>query len=123
MAYEALRRNVMHRNEKIEALKRLAHKRTLLKRAGYSQPEDFFGYDFRLFVSPISKGAYNVDAEYFFVLQDWSSAGKLTCQGFDVDVAGLGRDPKLRTNRKLSRLLSDALGLTFADIYATNAFP
>ena len=74
-------------------------------------------------VSPYTKGACDLNASVFILLQDWSSAETLRGP-FRQDVADLGRDEKLfGTNRRLRELLKDHLGLELADTYATNLFP
>ena len=66
---------------KSEALRQLAKKRCEYKIPEYSQPEDFPAgpkkYCFHEFVSPYSKGAFNINSPFMFVLQDWSSADAL----------------------------------------------
>lgn len=99
----------------------LARKRVETRWPGYAHPEDF-GYDFREYVSPYTKGAGNLDADYLFVLQDWASAEGLAARGVVADIQRLGRDPTIRTNQRFSALLADTLGLTFADVYISNAF-
>ena len=87
---------------------------------GYKQPEDYH-YDFKDWVSPFTKGAHALGG-VSIVLQDWSSADKLS-EGVDPIVQELGRDPRLKTNRTLDRLLKEALNLSVNDVYATNVFP
>jgi uracil-DNA glycosylase len=110
---------------KSEALRQLAKKRCEYKLPEYSQPEDFPAgpkkYCFHEFVSPYSKGAFNINSQIMFVLQDWSSADAL--RTYDENIARLGRDPKLLTNKRLKYLLRETCQLTLRDVYATNAFP
>jgi hypothetical protein len=109
------------------ALRRLARKRCKLQFGGYYQPEDFpegeRKYCFQKFVSPYTKGAGNMLSPIMIVLQDWSSADKLREQGYNEDVARLGRDPKLLTNERLELLLKKIFRRELCDFYATNAFP
>lgn len=87
---------------------------------GYQQPEDF-GYDFREWVSPYTKTACRIGS-VALVLQDWASADGLR-GGPDPTIQKYGRTLGLRTNKVLEALLSCVLGLTLAEVYATNAFP
>lgn len=108
-------------------LRKLGAERCALKLCGYRQPEEFPSpdkqYDFRAWPSPYTKGAGNLHAYYMLILQDWSSEQKLLQQGWNEDVANLGRDPELMTNQRLTALLASVCQLTLADVYATNAFP
>lgn len=99
----------------------LARKRTEFVWEGFGHPEDY-GYDFREYVSPYTKGAANFRSETMIVLQDWASHDGLVARGMNTDIQRLGRDPSIRTNRRLEKLLRDHLGVSFAEIYATNAF-
>jgi restriction system protein len=74
------------------------------------------------YVSPYTKGACNVDAEIFILLQDWASEKWLNGP-FRQAVANLGRDSSLPTNKKLSKYLADHLSLQLPETYATNLFP
>ncbi|MEB2319689.1 MAG: hypothetical protein OZ935_13645 [Pseudomonadota bacterium] len=87
---------------------------------GYRQPEHF-GYDFRDWVSPYTKGA-NTRGGIALVLQDWASEDGLK-GGPDERIAELGRNPGIRTNKVLEALLNRILGLSLSEVYATNAFP
>lgn len=98
----------------------LARARVDARWHGYAQPEDF-GYDFREWVSPYTKGAHALGG-VALVLQDWSSVDVLR-NGPDPDVQRYGRTVGLRTNRILEGLLARVLGLSLADVYATNVFP
>lgn len=98
----------------------LAAERARSAPAGFLQPEAF-GYDFRDWVSPYTKDACRPGA-IAFVLQDWASASGL--QGpLDPRIQELGRDPDRITNRRLEALLSDVLGTSLCEVYATNVFP
>jgi uracil-DNA glycosylase len=98
----------------------LAAERVAMQCAPHRQPEDF-GYDFRTWVSPYTKGA-NKTGGPMLVLQDWSSADGLSGQP-NPDIQLYGRTPKLLTNRRLEQLLGIVLGLRLCDVYATNVFP
>ena len=87
---------------------------------GYLQPEHF-GYDFRDWVSPYTKGA-NRRGGIALVLQDWASEEGLK-GGRNERIAELGRNPDIRTNKVLEELLRRILGLSLNVVYATNAFP
>lgn len=96
-----------------------------LERAGtncwpHSQVEEF-GYDFREWVTPYTKGAHKRGG-IALVLQDWASKEALA-QGYDPVLQLHGRAPKLRTNVRLEELLQRVLGISLQDVYATNAFP
>ena len=98
----------------------LAHKRASTCFPGYKQPEEF-GYDFKDWVSPYTKTAHAFDG-IAVVLQDWSSEDKLS-QGVIPAVQKYGRDPDLKTNKILDRLLREVLNLSVEQTYATNVFP
>ena len=98
----------------------LAARRASTFWAPYGQPEDY-GYDFRDWISPYTKGAHT-PAGVAIVLQDWASADGLA-GGPDPDVQKFGRTRSLLTNRRLERALFNATGLSLHETYATNAFP
>lgn len=98
----------------------LAAKRVATVWPPFQQPEDF-GYDFRSWVSPYTKGA-NTIGGIAIVLQDWASADGLA-EGPDPDVQRYGRTRSLLTNKRLEDALLAATGLSLQDVYATNAFP
>lgn len=98
----------------------LARKRVETVWPPYKQPEDF-GYDFKDWVSPYTKGA-NRDGGIAIVLQDWASADGLE-GGPDPSIQAHGRKPSLLTNRRLEAALDAAFGLTLAETYVTNVFP
>jgi hypothetical protein len=98
----------------------LANERVNTRWPGYAQPEDF-GYDFREWVSPYTKGAHTLGG-IAVVLQDWSSSDTLRAP-IDPSIQEHGRTLGLRTNRILEALLLRLFGATLADVYATNAFP
>jgi hypothetical protein len=98
----------------------LARERAAAQCAPHRQPEDF-GYDFRTWVSPYTKGAHRFGG-LALVLQDWASADGLSGQ-LDPEIQFYGRTPTLLTNVRLERLLNNVLGVSLVDIYATNAFP
>lgn len=86
----------------------------------YLQPEQF-GYDFRRWVSPYTKGAHTLGG-IALVLQDWASADGLHGSPFP-EVQHHGRTPGLLTNKRLEELLARVFGKSLRDVYATNAFP
>jgi uracil-DNA glycosylase len=98
----------------------LAANRAAAWRPPYRQPEDF-GYDFREWVSPYTKGACKPGG-IALVLQDWASVDGLA-DGPDPAVQNLGRMPALQTNVRLEHLLRQVFGLRLQETYATNAFP
>ncbi len=92
----------------------LATERVNARWPGYRQPEEF-GYDFRDWVSPYTKGAHRLHG-IALVLQDWSSADSLS-GGPDPGIQIHGREVGRRTNRILDELLSRVLHLSLADVY------
>jgi len=98
----------------------LASNRVRTRWAPYKQPEDF-GYDFRTWVSPYTKGA-NCIGGIAIVLQDWASADGLK-GGPDPDVQRYGRTRTLLTNRRLEAALLGATRHKISQTYVTNAFP
>lgn len=98
----------------------LAACRAAVKWPGYLQPEDF-GYDFRDWVSPYSKGAHALGG-IAIVLQDWSSTDALG-RGLDPDVQEHGRTRGLLTNRRLETLVGRVFGLELQEVFVTNIFP
>lgn len=119
------------RAEKIEALRALATQRRVegagTARVGYvrdyRQIEDFHNrfYDVPEWLTPWTKSACNVDSNLMIIGQDWA-ADSLLLKAPDLSLRDLGYGKKVRTNVNLQELLHKALGFTFADIYATNAF-
>ena len=102
------------------AYKALAARRSMSAPDGYLQPE-CFGYEFREWVSPYTKGACT-PGYVMLILQDWASERALS-DGINPDIAALGRDPRRRTNLRLEQLLMEVLGFSLRDVYATNVFP
>lgn len=98
----------------------LAVERAETKCSRHKQPEDF-GYDFRTWVSPYTKGAHRCKS-IALVLQDWASANGLAGP-LNPDIQTHGRMPTLLTNVRLEQLLQRVLGKGLSDVYATNAFP
>ena len=98
----------------------LATERATARPRDHKQPEEF-GYDFREWVSPYTKGAHFCGG-FALVLQDWASTEGLEA-GFDQEIQRHGRDVSLRTNVRLEQLLSSVLGVSLSEVYATNAFP
>lgn len=82
-------------------------------------------YDKHEFVSPWTISACNVDSPLMLIAQDWASEDGLLSEQDESKrnvIQRLGYCPSLQTNRNLQRLLHDHFGLTFEDVYATNAF-
>jgi len=98
----------------------LARERVTTQCSPHRQPEDF-GYDFRTWVSPYTKGAHKLGG-FALVLQDWASTDGLSGQ-VNPEIQRYGRAPTLLTNVRLEQLLNRVLGVCLVDIYATNAFP
>ncbi len=98
----------------------LAEERAAERCAPYRQPESF-GYNFRTWVSPYTKGAHCLGG-YAIVLQDWASSEGLA-GGPDPSVQQHGRTVTLRTNQVLEAMLANVLHVTLPQVYATNAFP
>jgi hypothetical protein len=103
-----------------QGYKQLAAKRAATQCAPHKQPEDF-GYDFRDWVSPYTKGAHKPGG-LAVVLQDWSSSDGLAGPP-SPEIQTFGRTPNLKTNVRLEQLLEAHFGLKLFDVYATNAFP
>lgn len=102
------------------AYKNLAALRARSAPEGFLQPESF-GYDFRDWVSPYTKGACRPGG-IAIVLQDWASESGLLGPR-DPRIEALGRDPDRITNQRLEVLLSSVFGTSLNDVYATNVFP
>jgi hypothetical protein len=98
----------------------LARERAESQCSPHRQPEDF-GYDFRAWVSPYTKGAHKTGG-LALVLQDWASADGLSGP-LNPEIQRYGRTPTLLTNLRLEQLLKRVLGVSLVDVYATNAFP
>ncbi|WP_167599280.1 uracil-DNA glycosylase family protein [Chlorobaculum sp. 24CR] len=86
----------------------------------YHQPE-YFGYDFKDWVSPYTKGAHQPGG-VAVILQDWSSSEGLSG---DVcpEIQEYGRTLELKTNKRLECLLQSFFGVGISGTYATNVFP
>jgi hypothetical protein len=98
----------------------LARERAQSRAGPYRQPEEF-GYDFREWVSPYTKGAHRLGG-LALVLQDWSSTDALSA-GFDPSIQEHGRNVRLLTNTRLEAILARVFDLQLTDVYATNVFP
>lgn len=98
----------------------LAQARASTRYLDYGQPEDF-GYDFRQWVSPYTKGAH-ATGSVAIILQDWAGAD-LLAKGVDPVIQACGRAPSIKTNVYLEQLVKRTLGLTLDGTYVTNAFP
>ena len=110
-------------NEKWQKLAALTGERKAAPLIGYCCVGSFHNSAYECeFVTPLTKSACNADAEVLIVAQDWASEAFLS-KAFNPELARLGYDPKLPTNKNLQRLLKDHLSLHFSDTYATNLFP
>ena len=98
----------------------LAEKRVNFRLENYRQPEDF-GYDFRAWVSPYTKGAHTLGS-VAIVLQDWSGSDELSGECCP-EIQKYGRTRSLKTNVRLEEILSSLFGIGVAETYGTNAFP
>jgi restriction system protein len=103
-----------------KAYQELSQARASARYLNYGQPEDF-GYDFRQWISPYTKGAH-ATGSVAIVLQDWASAD-LLAQGVDPVIQTYGRAPSIKTNVYLEQLVQRTLGLALEETYVTNAFP
>lgn len=106
---------------KNDALRNLA-----IKRQQTTPPDGSFPLDSVYecgYVSPYTKGAGNVDADIFLLLQDWSSGDEMKRSPYDPDVLNYGRTLSLPTNKNLEQLLSKHFGLEISDTYGTNLYP
>jgi uracil-DNA glycosylase len=74
------------------------------------------------FIVPWTKSARNLDAQVMLIAQDWASEDFLN-KPKDERQKCLGHDPKLATNINLFKLLSEQLGMSFGETYATDIFP
>lgn len=119
----------MHSARKAQAMVRLAEKRRSfpLKEGsafgGYRHVGEFADgrYDCD-YVVPWSLSACNLDADIMLVAQDWASAEFLE-RPFDAEMARLGHDARLPSNRNLFRFLKTHLGMEFAETFATDVVP
>ena len=79
------------------------------------------------YVSPWTKGAHNVEANIFLLLQDWGSDDELSApidlEKHRVEMES-GRTQDQRTNKNLMALLDKHFNhLQISDTYGTNLFP
>jgi len=110
-------------NDKERRLKVLAQKRRSEVPPGYRCVNSFSNgkYDSD-FVVPWTKSACNADADLMIIAQDWASKNKLE-RAFNQEMADLGYDPRLETNKILFEYLKKYMNLEFGETYATNVFP
>ncbi|HMH41885.1 MAG TPA: hypothetical protein VK557_00255 [Pyrinomonadaceae bacterium] len=109
---------------KKDALHKLAQKRKGDKTwDGYYSIADFHDGVYECdYVSPYTKGASNLDASIFVMMQDWSSTDSLkkaVCQ----DSVKYGRTLGKPSNVNLETLLQIHFGCRLSQTYATNLFP
>ncbi|TLU56252.1 MAG: hypothetical protein FDX02_01580 [Chlorobium sp.] len=78
-------------------------------------------------VSPYTKGADNVNAEIFVLLQDWGSNDEMSLPVVDLEKQKFelryGRTPGQETNNNLEPLLKQYFSINLDRTYATNLFP
>ncbi|MEL6950997.1 MAG: hypothetical protein AAGM16_12885 [Pseudomonadota bacterium] len=111
------------RSSKRAALAQLGERRRNANWPGYRNIGDFASGAFEsVHVSPYTKGACNVDAPVFVLLQDWVSEDFLST-GDNENLKTLGREPSLPTNKNLEALLQVHFGMDVHQVYATNLFP
>jgi hypothetical protein len=109
--------------EKEIKLRQLADKRKQTRIKEYRTLADYHDGKYECdYVSPWSKSAHNVGAEVMIVGHDWSSE-KWMSGPFDEQSAQRGYSDRFPTNQNLFDLLNRHFGLSFGDVYATNAFP
>jgi restriction system protein len=110
-------------SQKQMLLEQLAEKRQLTVWQGFHQLAEYHNGVYECnHVSPYTKGAGDVDAAVFILLQDWSSDEMLKgpiCQ----DSVQFGHATYIGTNKKLKELLARHLGLELSQTYGTNLFP
>lgn len=79
------------------------------------------------YVSPFTKGANNVNANIFLVLQDWSSHNDMIKQVTNLEKQKLelkyGYTPTQATNIKLAEMLKTHFSIEISDTYGTNLYP
>jgi hypothetical protein len=127
---QSLKGSALSAKDKIVALKVLAQQRREsaagTRENGYSRDykhiEIFHaGYYDNDWPSPWTRSACNVDSPIVLVGQDWASERFLS-RSPDAEMASLGHDPNLPTNKNLKYLLREAFGRELSDVFATNAF-
>ncbi|MFZ4524649.1 MAG: hypothetical protein ACOYOE_03640 [Chlorobium sp.] len=78
-------------------------------------------------VSPYTKGADNVNAEIFVLLQDWGSDDEMSRSVVDLEKQKFellyGRTPGQYPNEHLEELLHKYFSIALDQTYATNLFP
>jgi len=114
----------MAESDKHQQLLRLGDRRKATRRDGYKCLGDFHNGCFECdYVSPWTKGGKNVDAKVMIVGQDWASADMLERDPPDNQMAVLGFDQDLPTNKNLNELLERYFSLKRGECYLTNLFP
>lgn len=110
-------------SNKVERLKAIGLKRKTSVYDGYYNLDHFHSGRYESdYVSPYSKSSGNVDSPIVILLQDWSSYENLA-KDFNSEIAQLGYNPKLQTNKNLQILLSNVFALEISDVFVTNVFP
>jgi hypothetical protein len=108
---------------KKDAIRQIAISCKLNCPEGFANVSEFHSgiFDSIDFPTPWTIGAQNVNSKLMIVAQDWASTSWLSNPS-NIKYAKLGHDPRLLTNKNIEFYLN-LFGLTFADTYATNAFP
>jgi hypothetical protein len=113
----------MPARDKRQSLLRLSRARQRTALHGYGNVADYHGGAYECdWVSPYTKGACNVDADVFVLLQDWASEDLLDGP-FDYELHTEGHMANVPTNRNLKRLLNDTFSCDLKNVFATNLFP
>jgi restriction system protein len=79
-------------------------------------------FDFNGCVSPWTKSARNLNANFMLVAQDWASDDYIKGLRVSDPISSLGYNPELRSNKTIQKYLFRFLGISFEETYATNAF-
>ena len=109
--------------EKAQAYKKLAKKRQTQCFEGYFNIGDYHDGAYECdHVSPYTKGAFNLDAEVMFFLQDWASDEWMRTP-INPESFELGRSNKFPTNRNMEKWFKQHFNLEIEDTFGTNVFP
>ena len=89
----------------------------------HAKISDYYGDKFKAYLSPYSEKAHNYDSKIMIVGQDWMHKAKFEAMTQEeLDTISSGMNPELKTNRVLLKNLQEYFGLTWEEVYATNAF-
>ena len=112
---------------------RLAYLAQQRRSSGAGTKQDGYSFDYKRiedfcpwlrdcpWVSPLALTANNVNSDLMIVGQDWAGERYLARRG-NANRLGPGYDGKLRSNKTLAKLLTEAFDRKFGDVFATNAF-